>query len=379
MQQALRELEDADTTGQQRVEVVVRGVLHHREVRSLCRRHHHAHVDAAFHGLAHGLDGRRVGQEIRVLDPQPLARQAQHQVVQDLDRRGRTFGFDTRHVGSHVTRGLQRGEHVVADKQLTGCVDPVFAERRLHGMHHRTAQPHADVAHVFAVLRLTHPGVDDAMAAHQRHAAVEDGQLAVVATVDLADVAQCLAVEQLEPATGVLHRLFGRVAHLLAAVVVNQHPHLQAVASALRQGRGHPCAEQAFLPQKGLEVDRHFGAADVFEHRIEKGAVLEHFDRVAFDQLAVAQARHRRQHLFQRQITLDLQLGVGVALDRMQHQDQRGDDSRQHKQNPDRHGCRRQQQVQDQARWRQKKAGPPGRWYLCIGSERNARRTGRRP
>jgi hypothetical protein len=52
---------------------------------------------------------------------------------------------------------VQLWEEVLADEQLARLLDPVLAKSRLDGMHDRAAQPHGEVAEMFAILRVAQP------------------------------------------------------------------------------------------------------------------------------------------------------------------------------------------------------------------------------
>src|SRR6185503_10837422 len=74
MQERVRVLEQPHTAPEQLLEVAVPGVLHHRVVRTAGRRHQHTHIDAALYRSAKSVDRIGLGNEVRVLDPDALAR-----------------------------------------------------------------------------------------------------------------------------------------------------------------------------------------------------------------------------------------------------------------------------------------------------------------
>ncbi len=160
------------------------------------------------------------------------------------------------------------------------------------------AQPHAEIAHVLAVLGVAEPAVDDAVAADQGDPAVEHHELAMIAVVEHADVAQLPRVVQRELAAGLAQAALGVVAHLLAAAA--RRPARAPCTPARRRSTSASTrrrAEHALLPEKGLEVHGARGRRDLLEHGVEEGAVLEELDGVAQVDGALRQARQRRQQL----------------------------------------------------------------------------------
>jgi hypothetical protein len=173
---------------------------------------------------------------------------ADDRVVQQLHGRRRTLWFHVSGVSGDLSSALQGREDIIAHEQLTGLSDPVLAECRLHAVHDGAAQPDADVGKVLPVLRAAEPAVDDAMAAEERGAAVEDDELAVIALVEDADMAPVERVKLRELAASVLELLLDRLAHLAAAVRVEQHTNLHAGPRALAEGIGEALAQHTFLP-----------------------------------------------------------------------------------------------------------------------------------
>jgi len=290
MQQAFAVLEDPHAAREQGVEVSVGGVLHDRQIRRSGGRHHYADVDATLDRLSEGIDRFGVRQEIRVLDADALARDGQAKMVQDLHRGRRAFGFEAGDVDFDAADTLELGKGVPADEQLTGTLGPVLAEHGLHRMHGGTAKPHAEIAHVLAVLRVAEPLVDDAMAAHQGDAAVEHDELAMVAVVENADVAPVPRMVQLELAARGFEPLLDVAASLLAAFAIHQHAHDHAGAAARDQCVDETPAQHAVLPQIGFEVYRSRRRLDFLEQDVEEVAVLEEFDGVARVDCAVGKA-----------------------------------------------------------------------------------------
>ena len=159
------------------------------------------------------------------------------------------------------------------------------------------------------------------MAADERFLAVDDDDLAMVAVVQHADVAQRSLVEERHPAAGVAHPLHDFLSGLLGALGVQQHAHLHAGPGAVDQRVGHAPAQLPVLPQEGLEMHGVAGCTDALDEHVEEGAVLVHLDLVAGHGRAQRQARQARHELVDRVVAIDLQRGVAVAADRPDHQD----------------------------------------------------------
>ena len=174
--------------------------------------------------------------------------------------------------------------------------------------------PDADVGEVFGPRR-RRANVDDAMAAHERFATVDDDELAMVAVVQHADVADSRLMEEHNLASGFFHLSLARFADFLRADCVQHHTHLHACAGPLGQRVRHALAEHAFLPQESFEVHR-VSADRSRPAALEKSAVLEHLDRIAGDRRAERQTGERRDELVDRGIALDVQLGIAMASDR---------------------------------------------------------------
>ena len=141
------------------------------------------------------------------------------------------------------------------------------------------------------------PAVDDAVAADQRDAAVEHDELAVVAPVQLADVAQrVFAVEQHELAAGVaqLPLRRARPSSCRRRRRPARAPARRRAAARTARRRARRPSSPSFHRNVSKCTDR-VAACDLLEQRLEEGAVLEHLDRVAFDSAAVRQAGERRR------------------------------------------------------------------------------------
>lgn len=270
MEQRFRVFEDAHTRLEQAFEVVVRGMLHNRHVGGVGAGHHHSQVYPALHGPGHGIHGLGVGQEVRVLDPQPPVRHAEHGVMEDLHRGRGVLGLDPRHMYRHAPGRLEQGEDVAAHEELTRFVYPVFTEGRLHRVHHRSCEAHADVAEVIGVLRVAEPVVDDAVAADVGDAAIEDGDLAMVTPVEHAEVAWAPHVIPGDAAASLLQAPPCIPAHLAAAGGIEQHAHLHTGTAALGERVDHPRSEYTFLPEVGLEMHGVLRSGNVGEQMAKR-------------------------------------------------------------------------------------------------------------
>ena len=87
------------------------------------------------------------------------------------------------------------------------------------------------------VLRVAEPLVDDAMAADPGDAAVEDGELAMVALRDDADVLQRARVVERELAAGRAQLVTHLFAHLPGALGIEDQAHDDAARAPLRIAR----------------------------------------------------------------------------------------------------------------------------------------------
>jgi hypothetical protein len=121
--------------------------------------------------------------------------------------------------------------------------------------------------------------------------------------------------------------LLDRLAHLLAALRVDQHAHGHAGQGALAEGIGEALAEHAFLPEKRLEVYRVTRRGDLLQQHVEVRAVLEDFYAVAFYASAERKPGKRWHQLVDRCVALDMQPRVPMPFDRPDHQDQQENDA----------------------------------------------------
>ena len=111
-------------------------------------------VDSAGDGLSERVDRLRLGNEIRILNPDSLAREAYGGVMKNLDRRRRAFRFYVRRMNPNIARRLKGRKHVRACEQFPGLSHPVLAERGLQAVHDWAVQPETDVGEVLAVLSI---------------------------------------------------------------------------------------------------------------------------------------------------------------------------------------------------------------------------------
>ena len=176
------------------------------------------------------------------------------------------------------------------------------------------------------------------MAAHECLAPVDDDELAMVAVVQHADVAEAFSWKSTtrHPASSIC--CTAALPIFFRARCVKQDTHLHAGAAALRQ-RVAPRADRAPLPstersRNALSPRRR---ADLCEQHIEKGAVLEDFDRIARDGCAERQAGERRNQLVDRRVTFNVQVGIAVTSDRPDDEQLNDDDRNDKREYDDRH------------------------------------------
>ena len=124
------------------------------------------------------------------------------------------------------------------------------------------------------VLGVAEPGVDDAMTANEGFAPVDHTQLAVVAVVHHAQVANGPFVKELDPATVVTQALHHGFADFLGTHRIEHHSHLLAGAGALAQRVGQALTKHAILPQEGLEVHRVLRRRDALQQHVKERSVL---------------------------------------------------------------------------------------------------------
>ena len=107
---------------------------------------------------------------------------------------------------------------------------------------------------MFAVLGVAQPTVYDAMTTHEGFTPVDDDELAMVAVVQHADVAESFFMEKHDSASGFFHLSPSCLADFFRARCVKQDTHLLAGASRLRERVRHALTEHPFLPKKGFEM-----------------------------------------------------------------------------------------------------------------------------
>ena len=114
--------------------------------------------------------------------------------------------------------------------------------------------------------------IDDAVAADEGDTAVEHDELAMVAFVHHADVADVPVMELHDLAAGLFICRSAAFPIFFAADGIEQHPHLNAGAGPLRQRVCDALPEHAFLPQEGLEMNRLLWPPPISSTRTSKYA-----------------------------------------------------------------------------------------------------------
>ena len=157
-------------------------------------------------------------------------------------------------------------------------------------------------------------------------AAVDHRQLAVVAVVQHADVAQPRAVEVREPAAGVAQL---RVRPRRPSCLPPRASSSTRTCTPARARRQNASASRRpstpSFHRKVSKCTLCCRRVDVGDQRVEEGAVLEDLDAVAGHRHAERQPGQRRQQLLDRLAALDRQLRVAVRADRPDHQHQQRD------------------------------------------------------
>src|SRR5688572_19532555 len=143
------------------------------------------------------------------------------------------------------------------------------------------------------------------MTTHKCFAPVDDDELAMVAVVQHADVAESLFVEKHDSAAGFFHLSRSCFAYFFGALCVKQDTHLHACPSPLRERRRHALTEHPFLPKKGFEMHRLLSGSNSLQKHVEKSAVLQNFDGIAGDGCAERQAGERRNQFIDGRTTFN--------------------------------------------------------------------------
>src|SRR5437660_4289296 len=108
-------------------------------------------------------------------------------------------------------------EVALARGNLPGLLDPVLAERALQAIDDGSDDAQAGVAPVILVLRVTGPLLGQSEATDVADAAVDDRDLAMIAVVQPAQVANAQRMELADHDSRVFHQLLELVVHLVAA------------------------------------------------------------------------------------------------------------------------------------------------------------------
>ena len=271
------------------------------------------HVDAALHGGAEGLDRIGLGDEVGVLDPHALAARSRSRCGAGSSPPAPSSRASRTAVRHDVAGGLQAREKSSPTNSSPVSPAQFSLKAPCTAVDDGPAQVHATSANA-PVLGVAQPVVDDAVAADEGLAAVDDDDLAVVAVVHHADVGQDALVEDAtwQPASRICSLPF---AGLLGALRVEHHAHLHAGARRGRSGRRPRARPAPVLPQEGLEVHRVLGGPDVLQHASKKAP----FSRIstAFSRIAMPSGMPAIEGISSSsRFCLRLEVRVLVALDR---------------------------------------------------------------
>src|SRR6266550_1459203 len=177
---------------------------------------------------------------------------------------------------------------------LAGLLDPVLAERALQAIDNWSDDAQAGVAPVILVLRMARPLLGQSEAADVADAAVDDRDLAMIAVVQPAEVADAQRVEFADHDSSVVHQLLELVVHLVTAGRVDEQTNLDALSRFGRERVRQPVADLALPPDVRLDVHALVRATDVTqEKREEFVAVLEELDLITGIETGLRQADDR--------------------------------------------------------------------------------------
>ena len=169
-------------------------------------------------------------------------------------------------------------------------------------------------------------------------AAVDDGQLAMVAIVEPSDVAERDLVEPDDADARLAHLLIELLLHSVSAGGVDEQPHLHALPRLRFERARELLADPASAPDECLEMDRLPRRGDVAdEPREESVAVFEKLDAVARIDARLGQSGDRRQERVEIAGFFHAQVGRVLAPDRPEHHRRQRDGEQQREEEDERH------------------------------------------
>src|SRR5881409_208645 len=154
-----------------------------------------------------------------------------------------------------------------ARRNLARLLDPVFAERTLQPIDCRADDAKTGVAPMVLVLCMSGPLSGEPEAAEVSDAAIDDHDLAVVAIVQAAEVAEADGMEHAHLRARIAHQLLKPLLHLVAAGGIQQQSHFHAFTRFRRERVGYFIADRSFPPDVRLDVNTLARFADVPEQR----------------------------------------------------------------------------------------------------------------
>jgi hypothetical protein len=188
--------------------------------------------------------GRKYGFWIQI---RFFAQQIAH-VVEDLHGGRASFRLHPSHMNWNIAGGWQIREHILADDQFAGFLDPVFAERRLDGMNGRAGESYGDVTVLGSVRILSEPTIMDAMPADDCNPAVKHDNFSVVSFIEYTDVAQTGRMVEIELAACRLEPAYRGCSYLLSAVGIHQNAHGKTGTRAISECLDQKITSLSLLP-----------------------------------------------------------------------------------------------------------------------------------
>ena len=181
-----------------------------------------------------------------------------------------------------------------AGGDLACLFDPVFAERSLQAIDDRSGHAKARVAPMVVILRVSFPFLRESETADVSDAAVDDGQLPMIAIVHASEIAEPQRMKCPELNARFAHRLREPAIHLAPAGCIDQQTHFHSLASLRRERVGDLVADRTLPPHERLDVNALASGSDVGEKRWkELIPVFEQLRLVAGIETPLRQAHER--------------------------------------------------------------------------------------
>jgi hypothetical protein len=195
-------------------------------------------------------------------------------------------GRAVKHLRKLVAGGGERREEVAGVLDGGMSLGPVDHKDGLHLRDDGAFDFEVGVAPVRRVLGVAGPGIADAHAAGEAHAAVDDEDFAVGAVVEMGEVIPAGRVVAQDDAAGGAQLVDEALVHAHGAGPVKEDEDAHAGAGAGGEGVGELLADVTRPVDVGFEGDGFQGAVDGGEHGREDGVAVEELgDGVAREQL----------------------------------------------------------------------------------------------